>query len=28
VSSTIVARGCTWSGKKSDLKDGSRLVEA
>lgn len=28
VSSTIVARGCTWSGKKSDLKEGSSLVEA
>ncbi len=28
VSSTIVARGCTWAGKKSDIKEGSSLVEA
>ena len=27
VSSIIVARDCTWSGKKSDLGGGSRLVE-
>jgi len=28
VSSTIVARGCTWAGKKSDIQEGSSLVEA
>lgn len=28
VSSTIKATGCTWSGKKSDLGEGSRLEEA
>jgi len=28
VSSVIEAKQCNWSGKKSDLKDGSRLVEA
>jgi hypothetical protein len=28
VSSTIIAEGCTWSGKKSDIQEGSRLVEA
>ena len=28
VSSTIVTRGCTWSGKKSDIQEGSSLVEA
>ena len=27
VSSTIIARGCTWTGKKSDLKEGSSFVE-
>jgi len=28
VSSTIVARGCTWAGKKSDIQEGSSLMEA
>ena len=28
VQSTIIAEGCTWSGKKSDIQEGSRLVEA
>ena len=28
VQSTIVARGCTWAGKKSDIQEGSSLVEA
>jgi len=28
VQSTIVARGCTWAGKKSDIQEGSSLMEA
>ena len=28
VQSTIIAEGCTWSGKKSDIQEGSSLVEA
>ena len=28
VQSTIIAEQCTWSGKKSDMKEGSSLVEA
>lgn len=28
VQSTIIAEGCTWAGKKSDIQEGSSLVEA